>query len=97
MKLYEIPGDIACPACRGNLSFAKVERGAKRGPKPDDQTVCGHCLTYLRYVETEPDQLGLELISQDQFNAMPEVAQSSLMQARGQVMARQQQQPNTNN
>lgn len=78
---------LYCPACGRDLSLAKHEQGATRPPQAGDQTVCGHkgCFTFLRYVEPEPGQLRLDLVTREEFEAMPELKQRGLMQVRGEL------------
>jgi hypothetical protein len=78
---------LFCPACQSDLTLAKNERGNVRPPKAGDQTVCGHagCYTFLKYIEPEPGQLRLDVISREEFEAMPEVLQAGLLQVRGEL------------
>ncbi len=86
---YNMPDQpqLYCPACGCDLSLAKHERGAVRPPQAGDRTVCGHpgCFTFLLYVEPEPGQLRLDVIQREEFEALPERLQASLLQVRGEL------------
>ena len=84
---YHIPGQpqCYCPACQEDLSLVIRERGPERSPEAGDQTVCGHCLTMLKYVEPEPGELRLDVISREEFEGMAEQHQAALMQVQGKM------------
>ena len=88
---YHMPDQILmyCPACQGDLTLSKHESGDVRPPRAGDHTVCGHhpCYTFLRYVEPEPGQLRLDVIQREEFEALPERAQSALLQVRGELQS----------
>lgn len=80
-------GNLTCPACSGLLSMAKAEHNDKgRAPLHNDATVCGHCLIFLRYVETM-EGLTLEVLERDEFESMAERYQAALLQSRGQLQS----------
>lgn len=87
--VYLFPANLLCPACKQDLSGSKPEVGVKRGPRPDDQTVCSFCLTYLRFVDTGEGVLGFHVIERDEFEALPEQHQSALMRVRGVILEHQ--------
>jgi hypothetical protein len=77
-----------CPNCQSDLTLARPERGEIRPPKAGDQTVCFHCLAYLRYAEPEPGQLRFDTINRESFEALPEQLQIGLMQVRAELATR---------
>jgi hypothetical protein len=98
-NLPEHPG-LVCPVCSKDLTFAKNERGESRPPRAGDQTVCGHdgCWAFLRYAEIvytcrcqsvpcgcPKGDLRLDLISEEEFNALPDQLSTGLLQARGEL------------
>lgn len=83
---------LSCPACFQDLSLSLVEDGdhLRRGPVEGDQTVCGHCTSFLRYKEElGPNgvKLGLVVIERDEFEMLPEQHQIELMAARNKLIA----------
>jgi len=76
---------LFCPRCQVDLTLAKHEHGAVRPPRGGDHTVCFECLSFLCYVEPEPGQLRLDLLTLEAFSALPEQNQASLLQVKGEL------------
>lgn len=83
-EFYEL-GHLKCPKCDGSLDMASAEEGEDRSPRADDQTVCAHCLCFMRFVEPAPGMLALELISTEEFDGMSEFRQRDLLQTQGRM------------
>lgn len=79
LEAWELSGDLRCPACNGKLNVASPEYGEKRGPKPNDLSVCSHCQAFLRYAGV----LKLVPLTEEEFGSLPELHQRNLLQVRG--------------